>query len=182
MSGTIVSIRAMDALVHRCIAVMIVRVYGSLATQWISGGQLCVMDRVLFSEHFVWGIMLHAKMVGQLDHCRSTDTGEFSFGSILVAWFLERVPMLHSRILLGAHGAREPRLRRWSNVFLRHGGGEGSHFFITEVAQVWWQMLQVILQFPYAGVDFREDSDMVLPPREVFDNRGMFRSFDIYVF
>jgi hypothetical protein len=32
MSGSIVSIRAMDALVHCCIATMIVRVYGSLTT------------------------------------------------------------------------------------------------------------------------------------------------------
>jgi len=38
-------------------------------------------------------------------------------------------------------------------------------------------MSQVILQFPYASVDFREDPDMVLPPGEVFDHRGMFVSF-----
>jgi hypothetical protein len=50
--------------------------------------------------------MLDARMVGQLDHCRSTYTREFSFGSILVAEFLERVPMLHPRILLGTPGAR----------------------------------------------------------------------------
>jgi hypothetical protein len=37
MSGSVMSIGAMDALAHRCIAAMIVRVYGSLATQWISG-------------------------------------------------------------------------------------------------------------------------------------------------
>ena len=85
ISDTVVSIGAMDALAHRCIAAMIVRVYGSLVTQWISDGQLMVMERVLVSEHFAWGLMLHSKMVGQLDHCRSTDTREFSFGSILVA-------------------------------------------------------------------------------------------------
>jgi hypothetical protein len=72
MSGTVVSIGAMDALAHRCIAAMIVRVYGSLATQRISGGQLMVMERVLAGEHFAWGLTLHARMVGQLDHCRST--------------------------------------------------------------------------------------------------------------
>jgi hypothetical protein len=33
-------------------------------------------------------------------------------------------------------------------------------------------MPQVILQYPYAGVDFRGDLDMVLPPGEVFDHRG----------
>jgi hypothetical protein len=99
--------------------------------------------------------------------------GEFSFGSILVAWFLERVPMLRPRILLGASGVKEPRLRRWSIVLLRHGGGEGGHFFTAEATQVWWQMSQVILRYPYGGVDFRDDPDMVLPLGEVFDHRGM---------
>jgi hypothetical protein len=32
----------------------------------------------------------------------------------------------------------------------------------------------VILRYPYARVDFRGDPDMVLPPGEVFDHRGMF--------
>jgi hypothetical protein len=53
---------------------------------------------------------------------------------------------------------------------LRHSGGEGNHFFTIEATQVWRQMLQVILQFPYAGVDFQEDPDMVLPPGEIFDH------------
>ena len=47
MSGTVVSVSGLDSLLHRCIAAMIVRVYGSLATQQISGGQLLVMERVV---------------------------------------------------------------------------------------------------------------------------------------
>jgi hypothetical protein len=105
MSDIVVSIGAMDALAHCYIAMMIVRVYGSLVTQRISGGQLMVMGRVLGGEHFSWGLTLHSRMVGQLDHCRSIDMREFAFGSILVAWFLERVLMFHPRILLGAPGA-----------------------------------------------------------------------------
>jgi hypothetical protein len=105
MLGPIVSIRVMDALAHRCVAAMIVRVYGSLTTQQISGGQMSVMGRALASEHFAWGLTLHARMVGQLVRCWSTDTEDFAFGSILVAWFLERVPMLHPRILLGTPDA-----------------------------------------------------------------------------
>jgi hypothetical protein len=105
MSGTVVSISVIDSLAHRCIAAMIVRIYGSLATQRISGGQLLVLERVVAGEQFAWGLTLHARMVAQLDHCRSTGAGEFSFGSILVAWFLERVPMLHPRVLLEMSGA-----------------------------------------------------------------------------
>jgi hypothetical protein len=84
--------------------------------------------------------------------------------------------MLHPRILLGNPGAREPRLRQWLIILVLHGGGEGGHFFTAEAEQVWRQMLQVILQYPYAGVDFQGDLDMVLPPGEVFDHRGMFMS------
>jgi hypothetical protein len=51
MSGSIMSIGAMDALAHHCVVVMIVRVYGSLVTQRINGGQLRVMGRALVGEH-----------------------------------------------------------------------------------------------------------------------------------
>jgi hypothetical protein len=105
MSGTVVSISVIDSLAHHCMAAMIVRIYGSLVTQRISGGQLLVLERVVASEHFAWGLTLHARMVAQLDRCRSTGVGEFSFGSLLVAWFLERVPMLRSRVLLEMPGA-----------------------------------------------------------------------------
>jgi hypothetical protein len=118
MSGSVVHIEAMDDLLHQCIATMIVRIYGSLATQWISGGQLSIMQRVLDGDFFAWGLMLHAKMMGQINRCRTADSGDFSFGSILVAWFLERVPMLHPRVLLSTAEAREPRLMRWASIFV----------------------------------------------------------------
>jgi hypothetical protein len=70
MSGTVVSISGLDSLLHRCIAAMIVHVYGSLVTQRISGGQLLVMERVVVGrEHFAWGLTLHAWIIAQLDRC-----------------------------------------------------------------------------------------------------------------
>jgi hypothetical protein len=174
MAGSVVSISGLDALLHRCIAAMIVRVYGSRATHRISGGELLVMERVVVGrEKFSWGLTLHTRMIAQLDRCQSTGTGEFAFGLILVAYFLERVLMLCLRVLLEAPGAREPCLRWWSLVLVHHDGGEGGHYFTTQAAQIWRQMPQVMLQYPFAGVDFRGDPDMVLPPGEVFDHRGM---------
>jgi hypothetical protein len=138
MTGTSVSISGIDALLHCCIAAMIVRVYGSRATHRISGGELIVMERVVVGrEWFAWCLTLHAQMSPQLDHCRSTGTREFAFGSILVAYFLERVLMLCPRVLLEAPGVREPRLRWWSQILVRHGGGEGGHYFTTQAAQIW---------------------------------------------
>jgi hypothetical protein len=138
MSGSVVRIGVMDALVHHCVATMIVRFYGFLMTQHISGVQLRIMQWALGGEHFAWALMMHAKMVGQLTKCRAADSGDFSFGSILVAWFSERVPMLRPRDFLDPPGAREPQLRRWVMILVCHGGGEGGHYFTAE-AKVWLQ-------------------------------------------
>jgi len=89
--------------------------------------------------------------------------------------------MLHPRVLLEAPRAHEPRLRWWSAILVHHGGGEGGNYFMVQVGQIWRQMSQVILQYPYAGVDFRGDPNMVLPPGEVFDHRGMFEFCRCYV-
>jgi hypothetical protein len=139
MTGSSVRIRVIDALLHRCIAVMIVWVYGTLAPHRISGSELLLMERVVVGhERFTWRLMLHTQMIAQLDRCRSTGRREFAFGSILVAFFLERVPVLRSRVVLEVPRVREPRLRWWADIFVRHGGGEGGHYFTDEAAQIWW--------------------------------------------
>jgi hypothetical protein len=174
MTGSAVRINALDVLLHRCVASMIVRIYGSTAPHRMSGGELSLMERVVVGrERFAWGIALHSQMVAQLDRCRSAGRGEFTFGSILVAFFLERVPALRPRVVLEVPEVRHPRLRRWSEILARHGGGEGGHYFTEQVARIWRQTPQLILRFPYVGVDFRNDPDMVLPPGEAFDDRGM---------
>jgi hypothetical protein len=174
MTGSAVRINALDVLLHRCVAAMIVRIYGSTAPHWMSGGELSLMERVVVGrERFAWGVALHSQMVAQLDRCRSAGRGEFTFGSILVAFFLERVPALRPRVVLEVPEMRLPHLRRWSEILARHGGGEAGHYFTEQAAQIWRQTPQMILWFPYVGVDFRHDPDMVLPPGEVFDDRGM---------
>jgi hypothetical protein len=174
MTGSAVHINALDVLLNRCVASMIVRVYGSTAPHRISGGELMLMERVVVGrERFAWGLALHARMIAQLDRCRRMSRGEFSFGSILVAFFLERVPVLRPRVVLEIPAVRHLRLRQWSEILVRGGGGEGGHYFSEEAAQIWRQTPQFILRFPYAGVDFRRDPDMVLPPGEAFDHRGM---------
>ena len=61
MAGTAVSISGIDALLHHCIATMIVWVYGSQAPHRISGGELILMERVVVGcERFAWGLTLHA--------------------------------------------------------------------------------------------------------------------------
>jgi len=104
MLGSVIRIETIDDLLTECVVVMVVRIYGSLATQRITSGHLRVVEKVLDGDLFAWGVLMHTKMMGQLNRCRQDNSGEFSFRSILVAWFLERVPLLHRRILLEPMG------------------------------------------------------------------------------
>jgi hypothetical protein len=58
-------------------------------------------------------------------------------------------------------------------MLARQGGGEGGHYFMATVACMWRQMLQVILRYLYAGMDYQHDPDMMLPPGEDWDVRVM---------
>jgi hypothetical protein len=52
MTGSVVRINALDVLLHRCVASMIVRIYGSTAPHQISGGELMLMERVVVGREW----------------------------------------------------------------------------------------------------------------------------------
>jgi hypothetical protein len=83
---------------------MVVRIYEYFGTQWITRGQLRIVERVLDGDLFAWGVLLHTKMMGHVNQCWRSNFGDFAFGSILVALFLERVPLLCLRILIKPMG------------------------------------------------------------------------------
>jgi hypothetical protein len=43
---------------------MVVRIYRSLGTQWITGGHLRIVERILDEDLFSWGVLLLTKMIG----------------------------------------------------------------------------------------------------------------------
>ena len=58
-----------------------------------------VVEEVLDGDLFTQGVLKQTRMVFQLNRCRHVDSSEFAFGPVLVAWFLERVTLLHPQIL-----------------------------------------------------------------------------------
>jgi hypothetical protein len=57
MTGSAVRINALGVLLHRCVASMVVRIYGSTAPHRISGGELMLVERVVVGrERFAWGL------------------------------------------------------------------------------------------------------------------------------
>ena len=67
----------------------------------------------------------------------------------------------------------QPRLSRWGDIFLRQGGGDIVHSVYDDDFYIWWErQLLALEQFPYAGMDFRGDPDLVLPPGGIWGEMG----------
>jgi len=127
-----------------------------------------------------------ANLKGQLTRAKNGQLKTFGYGALVISFGLERVPMLiPQHLTVGARLPREPRLMRWVAVMARHPDKR------TEIARFkpeYFQWLEnqvfAIQDFPYAGIDFRSDPDMALPPGEQWDDSGkiIFSIFPILKF
>ena len=76
-------------------------------------------------------------------------------------------------IPLQVRSLRRPRMSWWEDIFLRHGGGDIVHSVYDADFYTWWeQQLPALKQVPYAGMDFRGDPDLILPPGEIWGDMG----------
>ena len=66
-----------------------------------------------------------------------------------------------------------PRLSQWGDIFLRQGGGYIVHNVYDDDFYTWWErQLLALEQFPIAGMDFRGDPDLFLPPGGIWGEMG----------
>ena len=79
--------------------------------------------------------------------------------------------LVPQHLIVGAGLPREPKLMRWVAVMARHPE-EGTEVVRFTPEYFRWLENQVfaIQDFPYAGVDYRGDPDMALPPGEQWDD------------
>ena len=97
---------------------------------------------------------------------------KFGFGSILSMFFFERVPGLSPRVDIPPHEVRDPTQRRWENVMCRLGRGMVANPYPADFFPFWWRQIIAIDDYPYAGIDFRGDPDMPLPPGAAYGDIG----------
>ena len=111
----------------------------------------------------------------QLSNYKRGRQNFFGYSNILVAFFFERVPGLSPTIPFPVRSPRQPRLSRWGEIFLRQGGGGSVQSIYNDDFYFWWErQLPALEQFPYLGLDFRGDINLVLPPRGAWGESGIF--------
>jgi len=170
-------IPAVADVVLRTILLTITRAFGSLGAHAATKAQMAYAIECLEPRVFNWCEGLRTNMYHQLTSCRTGKQSQFGYGSILVAIFLERVPLLQPQIALPVRPPTEPRLVLWASLAERLRGVQVIHFDAPFLAWLDRQTL-VVDDFPYAGVDFTGDADLSLPPGANWDDSGMcFLSF-----
>jgi len=156
----------------RTILFSVVRAFGSLGAHSTTKAQMtyaleCVEPRV-----FNWCEGLRTNLHDQLTRCRIGKQSQFRYGSILVAFFLERMPILQLQIILPVCSATEPWLVLWVSLTERLKGVHTLRYDATYLGWLDHEML-MIKDFPYAGMYFCGDLELVLPTGENWDITGM---------
>lgn len=91
----------------------------------------------------------------------------------MLTLFFERVPRLRPKIISTISSPRDPRISRWADWMKRLGGIEVSlTTWDDEFFQWWGEHVILVEDYPYDGMDFREDLDLILPPRATWGAIG----------
>jgi len=100
-------------------------------------------------------------MKEQLTKVKNGRLKNFGYGSILTAFALEKIPLMQLQyVSLGLPPPIEPRMQRWVNLMARHAGQSQVSFFDTFFE--WFNHQEMVFsEYPYAGMDFRGDPDLV---------------------
>jgi hypothetical protein len=111
---------------------------------------------------FNWADAILRNIKKQLTKCRQGDLKQFGYGSLLVSFFLERVPIFRLQDEWDLPGPKDPRMLRWCRLMGRHVAEP-----IIKYDDVFFDWLQnqmlMVDDYAYAGLDFQGDLDLALP-------------------
>ena len=115
---------------------------------------------------FYWCSGLLANLKDQLTCCCQGRQKQFGYGSILACFFFQRVPKMGPWPAMPSFTARDPTMLKWSGLLVQLGGRHQPNFSEDFFSRLDQDIL-IMDDYGYAGIDFRNDPDLVLP--EVYD-------------
>jgi hypothetical protein len=120
---------------------------------------------------FNWADAVLHSIKRQLTKCRRGELKQFGYGSLLVSFFLERVPVFRLQVEWDFSGPRDPRMLRWCWLMARHMAGP-----IVKYDDIFFDWLQnhmlMVDDYDYAGLDFQGDLDLALPENAPWGDLG----------
>jgi hypothetical protein len=110
---------------------------------------------------FNWCEGILKKMKNQLIKCRNGRLKQFGYRSILVSFFLDRVPILCLQVKWGIPTPQDPRMKKWVDLMARHDGVP-----IVKYDDVFFQWMRnqliMVEDYAYTETYFHGDPDLSL--------------------
>jgi hypothetical protein len=118
-----VAIWGVQDLTLRTILFTIARMAGSSAPHMALQSYFQYAIECTEPRVFNWADVVLRSIKRQLTKCRRGDLKQFGYGSLLVSFFLERVPVFRLQVEWNLPGPRDPRMLRWCRLMARHVAG-----------------------------------------------------------
>ena len=159
---------------------------GSQAPHEANKAHLLLAAECMSPTLFDWATAMTKNIKRQLTKCKQVKLKQFGYGSILVSFILERLPIFQGQGAIVAEPIpREPRMDRWAALMPRLGEGQQMSWRLEFFRWLRRQLI-IVEDWPYVGTDFTGDSDLPLPEGDDWDEElgktSCFLIFMFYVF
>jgi hypothetical protein len=175
-SSSQVPISKITDLLLQAIVLLIGWMTGSAALHQASRAQMNCAVQCLNAQIFDWSTTLLDCMKRQLTDCRLRTQRNFGFRTILCSFFFERVLSFSPRVVVRRHQASLPAVCRWVVLLPRQGGGRTNKSFDDDFFAWLLRQILVIEDYPYAGIDFSRDPEILVPLGEERGEMGKLTS------
>jgi hypothetical protein len=101
----------------------ITKLAGSTGPHLASKSQMVYAIECLEPRVFNWCGGLLVNLKDQITKCKTGRQKQFGYGSLLVSFFLEWVPLMHPWIEMPRAPLTEPQMERWTSLMSQLGGG-----------------------------------------------------------
>lgn len=156
----------------RAILWLIVRLARSKSPYVATKAQLLLAVDCVQPQMFNWCEAVLRQLKAELIACKTWSQQIFGYGTLIVSFILEKVPVMHPRMSWGPFDLMESRKGWWSSLDPHIGGGLIWHFFVEDFFQ--WLRGQIVMidDYVYKGIDFTSEPDLMFPPRTKWGPQG----------
>ena len=158
----------------RTILLTFARLAGSAAFHVVNRSYMQYALECLEPKVFNWCDVVLSVMKEKLTKVKNGRLKNFGYGSILTAFALEKIPLMQPQyVSLGLPTPTEPRMQIWVDLMPRHDGQ--SQVFFSDTFFEWFNRQEMVFsEYPYAGMDFWGDLNLVLPAGKQWGVIGKF--------
>ena len=143
---------------------IIVRLPGAKSQHVATKAQVLLALDCMQPQVFDWCDRVVRRVQAKLTGCKTCTQRDFGYGTLIVSFLLEQIPLMRPGIVTTPLGPREPRQARWAAFLLRTREGPVCHCFDDGFFA--WLNSQIIMieDYPYAGMNFTGNPELVFPP------------------